>query len=158
MGLTAVIVIGLLIFGVAAAASERTWTRSEILAIADKEAKWLGYNVERDSVSFHKDSEEFWNWLKSMEVLEEEGYDFSKTGGGSWKEVRAALSNRKFWAVHYDDLGMPTHGGSLWVLIDRDTGEPINTIPYWNIKKCCENPRDANFKCGDWALSLCQQP
>lgn len=33
-------------------AAERQWTRSEILAIADAEAKRLGYDVEPMTVSF----------------------------------------------------------------------------------------------------------
>ncbi len=101
-------------------AEGRTWTRSEILAVSDAEAIRLNYNVEQKSVSFHKDNAEWWEYLKQAEAQD-----------SSYGKIRDAVKNRDFLAVRYDDLGTPTLGGELWVLIDRETGQVFNTIPFW---------------------------
>ncbi len=116
----AVVAIGMSADSMMVAATEKVWTRSEILAVADAEAKRLNYDVEQKSVSFSKDNREWQQYLNDAEA---------KNAG--YGKVRKTLQNREFWAVRYEDIGTPTLGGELWVLVDRETGEVINTVPFW---------------------------
>ena len=65
-------------------AAERQWTRSEILAIADAEAKRLGYDVEQMSISFDPHNS-LWI-LYQVTPMEEK------------------LSGHQYWAVAYSNL------------------------------------------------------
>ena len=104
--------------GVAMAATEdKVWTRSEILAIADKEAQRCGYSLEDNSVSFHWNNSEWQLYLQKL------------TGKGH-EQFQAKLNERRFLAVHYQDLERPTLGGELWVFLDLDVGRVIDTLPF----------------------------
>ena len=93
-----VVVIGGL---TSASAAERTWTRSEVLAIADAEARRLGYDIEKSSVAINVHSSDEW--------------------------CRHELDSWKYWAVSYAPLNGLTKGGDLCIVIDRDTGKIIET-------------------------------
>lgn len=112
------LVMALQLTGVAAA--ERTWTRSEILAIADGEVRKLGYDVEHMSVSFDVDNSQW------REVLERRGLA---------RNVEEKLRNRTYWAISYSALsdrlpdGISTKSRSVtWVLLDRKTAQVIDTM------------------------------
>ena len=107
MGMWAPVVVG----------AERVWTRSEVLAITDREAQRLGYAPEHMSVLF--------DWLNSQR----HGYLNSLTSVGGMPNLEAKLKDRKYVALYYHalkDVGDHEH---LWVFIDRHTGEIIDTIP-----------------------------
>jgi hypothetical protein len=97
-------------------AAERTWTRSEILAVADQEAKRLGYDVEQMSVSFDVYNSQWRDYLKSLE------------GAGGMPDIEAKLKDREPLAVYYAPMKRFQLGGDLWIFIDWNTGEVIETI------------------------------
>ena len=107
------IAIWLGIVGIGAA--ERTWTRSEILAIADKEAQRLGYDVEQMSVSFDVYNSQWRDYLKSLE------------GIGGLPDVQAKLKDQEYWAVYYSPMKQQL-GGDLWTFIDQQTGDIIERV------------------------------
>ncbi len=94
-----------------APAVERTWTRSEILAIADKEAQRLGYDSEHMSISFDIDNSQWKEYV----------------AGISQSTVAAKLNGKSFIAVYYGPMKEQL-GGDLWVFIDRSSGEVIETL------------------------------
>ena len=103
---TSFLAMTVLIVGVTSAfATDRTWTRSEILAIADKEARKSGYDVEKMSVKLGSFGLEEW---------------CGKGPGGP--------NNRKHWTVYYGSLNEMMLGGDLCVFIDRETGEVLGTF------------------------------
>ena len=127
-----------IVFGAArVVAAERTWTRSEILAIADKEARRLGYDVEQMGVSFDAYNAQ---WGHYVTTYHEGVTGFKETPEGSKfaplsdeemqrtrEEFSKGLENREYWAVYYGPL-KPMLGGDRWVFIDRKTGDIIKTI------------------------------
>ena len=105
-----VMVVGAHIF-----AAERTWTRSEILAIADQEAKKIGYDAEQMGVS--------------LDIYNSTWKDHVKTSerSGAIQEIEGKLSDRRYWAVYYSPL-KEQFGGDLFVFIDRNTREVLGTL------------------------------
>lgn len=112
----ALVTIAMALSAASVAAAERTWTRSELLTIADKEATHLGYDVEHMSVSFDKYSSQWRNHLKSSEKEKEREEDLKD------------LEHRECWVIYYAPLEELTLGGNLFIFIDRETGEVIKTI------------------------------
>ena len=96
-------------------AAQRTWTRSEILATADKEAQRFGYDVEHMSVSFDVYNSQWRDYLKS------------RADDGGTPNVEAKLNGREYWAVYYGPMKAQP-GGDPWVFLDRDTGSLIETL------------------------------
>ena len=90
-------------------AAERTWTRSEVLAIADAEATRLGYDIERMSVSFDAPNS-LWN------------------SGTRDYLLKASDMHQGFWAVYYADFPEPRKGGWLWVLVGKESRMVIQTL------------------------------
>ncbi|GEM_PF-5796344 len=97
--LAGVLMILLTISGVAPAANQRTWTRSEVLAVADAEAKRLGYDVEQMRISIN--------------------------GADEWCGHKP--ESQKGWSVYYASLNPLTMGGDLCIMIDRETGNVIES-------------------------------
>ena len=111
----------ILITGVVAAtavAAERTWTRSEILAIADAGAKRLGYDVEQMTISFDMSNSLWHAHLKAVE------------GIGGPLDIQKRLSGRWYLALHYSPMRMlqMAKGGDLWVFLDLRSGETIGAL------------------------------
>ena len=98
-------------------AAERTWTRSEICTIADAEARRLGYDPEQKSITIHKDA----GWLEFVAGTNLKDWDYS--------QVKTEVAGHLLWAIRYDDLNEQTLGGSMWVFINRETGDIIATLP-----------------------------
>ena len=96
-------------------AAERTWTRSEILAIADKEAQKLGYDIERMGVSLDIDNS---TWRDDLKTSEQ---------SGAIPQIEGKLKDRHYWAVYYSPLEEQL-GGDVFVFIDRDTGEILGIV------------------------------
>ena len=96
-------------------ATERTWTRSEILAIADKEAQEIGYDIERMGVSLDIYNSTWRDHLKTSERSD------------AISEIEGKLKDRHYWAVYYSPLKEQL-GGDVFVFIDRDTGEILGTF------------------------------
>ena len=89
-------------------ASERAWTRSEILAIADAEVKHLGSNVEQMTVAIdHQNA----SWRQSH---------------GKALNQDSAIRGRPYWAVFYENLIDPM-APEVVVFIDRETGRVLKT-------------------------------
>ena len=87
----------MMVIGVAtASAAERTWMRSEILAISDAEVRRRGGNPEEKAVAVAMTNE--------------------------WRR-----SDLKVWTVLYRPLNVLTVGGELCVIIDRATGNVVET-------------------------------
>lgn len=100
-------------------AAERTWTRSEILAVTDQEAERLGYSVEQMSVSFDSSNSKWHDYLESA------------TNFVPLPEVQATLRGREYLAVYYSPLHRPTDvqsGGDLWAFLDWTTGDIIEVV------------------------------
>ena len=97
-----------------AAAEDKVWTRSEILAIADAEAKRLGYDVEHMSVAFDLYNTQ-WEQFEMQSVQ------------NTPPPMVQALTGRDFFAVYYGPMQAQS-GGDLWVFVDRHTGEIVTTI------------------------------
>ncbi len=120
-GMRSATLIGLVLsmaVGMAVAASdERTWTRSEALAITDKKAKNLGYNPEHMSVSFDFRNTGWDDHLKGLKDV------------GGMPNLEKELRDRKFIAVYYRALKDRIDHEDLWVFLDRSTGEIIDYIP-----------------------------
>lgn len=89
-----------------ASAAERTWTRSEILAIADAEASRSGCDVERMSVSYDVSNSRWHYYLSRHRTF------FTDPSINRSAESRASSQC----------------SGDLWVFIDRDTGEAVGTL------------------------------
>ena len=96
-------------------AAEKSWTRSEILAIADAKAKELGYDVEQMSVAFDFYNSHWHDYLRRA------------TNFVPYPDIPAKLNDRKYWAVYYAPI-KDQLGGDLSVFIDRETGETIDVI------------------------------
>ena len=96
-------------------AAERTWTRSEILAIADKEAQKIGYDIERMGVSLDIYNSIYRDHLKTAER------------SGAIPEIEGKLKDRHYWAVYYSPLKEEL-GGDLFVFIDRGTSEVLGAL------------------------------
>ena len=104
--------------GVATAATEdRVWTRSEILEIADREARRLGYEPEQKTVHIFKDS----GWWEYVTAIKLQDYDY--------EAIKPELEHQALWAIRYDDLNEPTLGGPMWIFIDRQTGQIVKALP-----------------------------
>ena len=99
-------------------AVERRWTRSEILAIADAEARRFGYDLEQMSVSFDASNASWRDYLNRA----------STASFVPFHEVQAKLTERVYWAVYYAGLE-EAKGLFLWVFIDRVTGDVIEALP-----------------------------
>ena len=108
------VIIGLGIATVSAA--ERTWTRSEILAIADAKAKEVFGNVEQMSVSVDRQNTE---WRQRL--LEQHDKEILQ-------HITTPLAKREYWALHYTPLTGSEYDFSVWIFVDRFTGEVITTI------------------------------
>ena len=100
----------LLLGAATVAAAERTWTRSEILAIADAEAKRLGFNPESFTVSFNLDNSRWHEYVQGIQ------------NSPGVPRILQRLKNRAYWAVYYEPM---TKWESLWVFVDRETGEVL---------------------------------
>ena len=98
-------------------AAEKVWTRSAILAIADAEARRLGYNAEYMSVSF--------DWLNSPW----QRYLGSLKGVGGMPNLEAKLKGQQYIAVYLSAMKERRDHEQLWVFIDRNSGAVIDTIP-----------------------------
>ena len=98
-----------------AVAAERTWTRSEILAIADQEAKKIGYDVGQMGVSLDIYNSTWRDYLKTSER------------SGAIQEIEGKLNDRHYWAVYYSPLKEQL-GGDLFVFIDRNTREVLGIL------------------------------
>lgn len=98
-------------------AAERTWTRSEILAITDGKAKTLGYDPEHMSASFDFMNTGWNHYLRGLGDV------------GGMPNLERALKDRKFLAVYYRALKDQILHEDLWVFLDRNTGEIIDFIP-----------------------------
>ena len=115
---TLVVVVLSIAVGMAVAASdERTWTRSEVLAITDKKATDLGYSPEHMSVSFDFTNTKWDGYVKGLQNV------------GGMPNLEEKLKDRKFFAVYYRALKDRTDHEDLWVFLDRSTGEIIDVIP-----------------------------
>ncbi len=79
-------------------AVERTWTRSELLTIADNEVRRLRNDHEAMSISFGSAEVDGW-----------------------------CLSDLRIWAIHYRSLNPLTTGGDFCIVIDRETGNVVET-------------------------------
>ena len=104
-----------------ALAAERAWTRTEILAIADREAQQVGYRTEQWGVSV-----DLYNsmWIRYTEMVMKESVK-----GEVIHQIEAKLNGRSIWAVSYRsplDFAAKTFG--LFVFIDRDSGEVIGSF------------------------------
>ena len=97
-------------------AAERAWTRSDILAIADAEAKRLGYDIDRMGISFDVYNSR-WNEMATNSAPDAAPADLLKRLGG-----------RRYFAVYYSLMKEPMKGGDLFVFIDRSTSEVISTL------------------------------
>jgi len=120
-GLALVLIMMFSVTGVSAA--ERTWTRSEILAIADREAQRRGYRAERWGVSV-----DFYNsgWARYLEMMR--GLPKSEKSEAV-RQIESRLSGRSVWAVSYrSPLGGAAKTYGLFVFIDRDSGAVIGSF------------------------------
>ena len=114
---TAVLLFFAVGFGAGTVRSEeRTWTRSEILAIADKEAQTSGYDIERMGISL-----DIYNstWREHLRTSER---------SGAIGEIEGKLKDRQYWAVYYSPLKERQLGGDIFVFVDRNTGEILGTL------------------------------
>lgn len=102
--------------GPVAFAAERVWTRSDILAIADAEAKRLGYDVDHMGVAFDIYNSR-WNELVGSTPPETASIGLLKK-----------LDGRRYFAVYYSLMKEPMKGGDLFVFIDRATSEVVGTL------------------------------
>ena len=114
--------------------AERTWTRSEVLAIADKEAKRLGYDTEHMGISFdayNSQWDDYRRSLRRVQVQDKSTGAFQPLSAEEQEKQEHALlqhlENRGYLAVYYGPMERML-GGDLWVFIDRDTGEILKTI------------------------------
>ncbi len=102
----------------AVCSAERTWTRSEILEVTDKEAQRLSYFIDEMSVSFDADNSV---WQRHMKA-------YARLSGMTAIETKLRqLNAQDYWAVYYGPLG-EQRGGDLWVFVDRQTGDILGTI------------------------------
>ena len=110
----AVVALFLVLSGHVALAAERAWTRSEILTIADAEAKRLGYDLEHLSTSFDVYNSKWEAYRAAMSI------------GATARSEQ--LKDRTYWAVYY---GMKfATGDGLFVFIDRTTGDVITSLTH----------------------------
>ena len=103
-----------------ALAAERAWMRTEILAIADREAQRVGYRTEQWGVSV-----DFYNsmWTRYAEMVRE------SFKGEVIRQIEAKLNGRSIWAVSYrSPLTFAAKTFGLFVFIDRDSGEVIGSF------------------------------
>ena len=105
------------------AAAERAWTRSDILAIADAEAKRLGYETEQMTLSFDL-------WDRNHVPGDLPGGLISIQHLISNQEELTALRNRlrelqHSWVVVYREPGQVKAEKELYVIIDADSGELV---------------------------------
>ena len=116
--------------------AERKWTRSDILAIADKEAQGLGYDIERMGVSFDLYNSEwnaYWKTVnEGVQVLEPGENKFrplsEQERQQTTDQLMEGLSDRNYWTVYYSPLAEDVRDGDLWVFIDCDTGEVVKVL------------------------------
>ena len=102
-----------ILFGMLASpthAEERKWTRSEILAIADRATGKSVEDLDKLSVSF--------------DAYNSHWKDFRKG-----QEDPPKLKGRDYVAVYYAPL-VKTLDGDMYVFIDRDTGEALDTMQW----------------------------
>ncbi len=104
-------------------AAPRSWTRSELLAIADKEAQRLKLNVDKASVAF-----DFHNSFWRMHLGN--GGRWFNPYRKPWANMGNKLKGRTCWAVFYGLLHQ-TPGIGMFIFIDRETGGIIDhfTVP-----------------------------
>ena len=86
--------------------TQRQWTRSEILAIADTEARQRGWDVEHS--------------LVSMDV----------NGPSAYSDNVPELKGRMFWGICYTPMHSPAIGGPDCIFVDRVTGAAIYSASY----------------------------
>lgn len=104
------------LFGSRALAAERVWTRSDILAIADAEAKRLGYDVDHMGMAFDVYNS-LWHETAADRAPETAPADLLKK-----------LEGRRYFAVYYSLMKEPMKGGGLFVFLDRQSGEVLGEL------------------------------
>ncbi|MBI3996844.1 MAG: hypothetical protein HY352_04225 [Candidatus Omnitrophica bacterium] len=95
-------------------AAERAWTRSELLTIADEEARRHGVDIEQASVSFDGFNSAWGAYVERRKSI-------------GLNTAAPELNGRGYWAVYYAPM-TPMRGGDLWVMIDKSTGEVIMAL------------------------------
>lgn len=98
------------------AEAERVWTRGEILAIADAEAKRLGYDVDHMGVAFDVYNS-LWHETATNRAPETASADLLRK-----------LEGRRYFAVYYSLMKEPMFGGGLFVFVDRASGDILGTL------------------------------
>lgn len=107
-------------------AAERTWTRSELLAIADEAVQQRGYDVEEMRVAIQL-KESSGGTGRGADVLENRITYVSAGGKLVPVPVADSLSAEgPQWVVSYAPLSGDDSGWSLEVTIERDTGEVLS--------------------------------
>jgi len=132
--LAAIAAIALFSVGLVRAA-DRPWTRSEILAIADQEAKRLGYNIDTMGVSLDAYNSVWSDHLESeagVRVLDRPSGNFRSLNEEELREMRDELlrdlKDREYWAVYYSPLEAGMRDGDAFIFIDLATGEVIKVL------------------------------
>ena len=95
--------------------AERAWTRSDILAIADAEAKRLGYDVDHMGVAF-----DIYNSLWNARA--------ANRAASAPADLLKQLEGRRYFAVYYSLMKEPMIGGDLFVFIDRTTSHVLGVF------------------------------
>ena len=104
-------------------AAERTWTRSEILAVADKEALRLGRTADLFEARLD-DNNSFWEFYFKIHKKAAARNPHLKE---SFQAIEAKLNGRSYWAVNYVSL-KPEKTAGLFVFIDRKTCQWIASV------------------------------
>lgn len=118
-------------------AAERQWTRSEVLALADEEARRSGYDPELTGICLSVYTTGWESYSKSLQesahILEGREHDARlqayREKIESHRRLMERLNGRQYWAVQYPPLTASRKGLGLYVFIDRETGEVIGS---WN--------------------------
>ena len=100
-----------------AAIQERVWTRSQILAITDAEARRQGADPEKMSVSFDAYNSHWTSYKESTARAEKK----------AMRNDPASLKGHKYIAVYYASL-KPVRDGDFYVFIDHETGEVLQSM------------------------------
>ena len=115
----------MMVVGVATVfAAERAWTRSEILAVADKEAQRLGKMVEHRGVRLDAYNSSWNNYFKVRKEAAARVAPLKK----SIQDIEARLNGRSYWAVHYLPLEGAEKTAGLFIFIDRNTCQWIASV------------------------------
>ena len=76
----------------------------------------MGFDLEQRSISFDVGNRLWADYEARL-----------KASGGVPANIEAALRDRGFWAVYYGPIQAGVKNGSLWVFIDRQTGQIITS-------------------------------